>query len=54
MKNCEGCYIQISCVHIKYSEACPCIMCIVKMICREACDERVVFRIKSEVKDDGN
>lgn len=53
-KGCDGCCIQDICTYTIESEACPCAICIIKMICVEACDERLTYRIKLEAKDDRN
>ncbi len=42
--DCKGCYFQNPCVHIKYSETCPCRTCIIKMICVKECEEYMIFR----------
>ena len=50
--NCKGCAVEGACSHSDYSESCPCIMCLVKVICvNELCDEyrdfqREAFKLK--------
>jgi len=47
---CKGCYVQDICIYIKYSETCPCTMCIIKMMCNVKCPERKNFRMESQIK----
>ena len=50
MTSCKGCYVQDICIYIEYSEACPCTICIVKMVCRQICPPRASFRARAEMK----
>ncbi len=43
MEHCKGCCIRYICIYTKYSETCPCTTCIIKMICKEICPERIDF-----------
>ncbi len=53
--NCKGCYTfeKHYCLCTKYSEWCPCIICIIKMICTESCGERMDFRDRVEIEKRG-
>jgi len=47
MKNCKGCAVEGACSHVKHSNKCPCILCIVKVICvNELCEEYRQFQRK--------
>lgn len=54
MIECKGCCIQNVCKYTIESKTCPCIMCIVKMVCVKACQERSNFRIRVSIKRRGN
>lgn len=42
---CKGCPVEGACSYTNYSESCPCIMCIVKMMCvNELCEEYRQFQ----------
>lgn len=43
MEHCKGCCIRYICIYTKYSETCPCTTCIIKMICKQICPERIDF-----------
>ena len=51
--DCKGCLTEDICKFTRYSEACPCTICIIKMICECSCEERMNFRIDVE-KEKGN
>lgn len=54
-KECKGCgfvYRYCSFANANITEECPCINCLVKIICREFCNERVQAR--EELREDPN
>lgn len=46
-KTCDGCYERPAC-NIKriWAEACPCKDCVIKMVCKHACDKFHRFELK--------
>ena len=41
---CKGCYLEGDCVdgvkpHLSETESCPCLNCIVKIMCRDGCEK---------------
>ena len=50
MENCKGCYVQYICIYSQDSGTCPCAICIVKVVCREICQERKNFLMKIDTK----
>ena len=60
MKYCKGCCSREGCIvviHIKYTleerglilDDCPCSMCLIKVVCRESCDDYTNFRMGEPV-----
>ncbi len=50
INNCKGC-IEDRCIYANnYSETCPCIICLVKMVCKDICDDRVDFGINARIR----
>ncbi len=45
----SGCYFLDSFIHINYSKMCPCTTCIIKMICKKICPERMDFCDRVEI-----
>lgn len=48
MESCKGCHTQVECrltlTHIKQIRIdCPCVMCLVKVVCNNSCDKYVRF-----------
>ena len=57
MKYCRGCYSygKNDCVYIGYKTeketiSCPCVMCLIKVVCSEACDEYASFIIQIRLR----
>ncbi len=53
MENCKGCYTEDMCAYTGYSETCPCIMCLIKVVCKKSCKERLDFRVRIEAEVKG-
>jgi hypothetical protein len=51
IKNCKGCYVINGCIYKEHSTLCPCSICLIKVVCREICDEHLDFQIKTKRSD---
>jgi hypothetical protein len=41
---CKGCRVKNICLNTMWSTLCPCIACLVKVMCSQTCDDRIEFR----------
>jgi hypothetical protein len=52
MENCKGC-CRKPCTYSEYIEECPCGICLIKGICRIACDDFIDFVVEKGNADIG-
>jgi len=43
LNGCYGCYVGETCVVAREIGGCPCLICIIKMVCDETCEEFETF-----------
>lgn len=53
MENCKGCLIEGLCgyKHVAKTKKCPCGMCLIKVVCKTACEEYTQFMTIVDIAD---
>ncbi len=48
MENCKGCLNKSGCVYNDYSTICPCVACLIKVVCEEVCGKFIDFQLNTK------